>query len=437
MHSTPTGRIPRRRWRIAWLLGLGVLVNYFDRVNLSVSQAALFTTFGISSVTFGYLSGAYNWTYALCQLPIGVILDKFGVRRVGRISTFLWGIASFAAAVSTSVGGLFAARFLLGIGEAPTFPANAKAVGRWFPPRERSFATGIFDGAAKFSSAIGVPLIGLLLLRIGWRWSFAATGVISLLYFLLFSRIYRDPHDDLELTTEERNYIEQTADSSEALAVEAADGPPVSLWTLLRQRKVLGMVLGFGSYNYVFYLLLTWLPGYLSIQLHMDLMHSFLYTGFPWLVATFADLFVGGWLADALIQRGWDANRVRKTILIGGMACGLGILGAANPHSPLSALLWISLSIGGLSAAAPIGWSIPSLITPRSSVGSVGGIMNFSNQISGITAPILTGYIVQSLHSFAWAFAVAACYLVVGIAAYIFLLGRVEPMFPNQIPERA
>src|SRR5580693_6777531 len=146
--------IPRRRWRIAWLLGLGVLVNYFDRVNLSVSQAALFTTFGISSVTFGYLSGAYNWTYALCQLPIGVILDKFGVRRVGRISTFLWGIASFAAAISPSVGGLFAERFLLGVGEAPTFPANAKAIGRWFPPQERSFATSLFDSAAKFSSAI-------------------------------------------------------------------------------------------------------------------------------------------------------------------------------------------------------------------------------------------------------------------------------------------
>ncbi len=65
-----------RRWRIAWLLGIGVLVNYFDRVNLSVSQAALFSTFGISAVTFGYLAGAYSWTYALCQLPIGVILDK-------------------------------------------------------------------------------------------------------------------------------------------------------------------------------------------------------------------------------------------------------------------------------------------------------------------------------------------------------------------------
>src|SRR6202451_1300639 len=211
MATTHFTHPPRRRWRIAWLLGLGVLVNYFDRVNLSVSQAALFTTFGISSVTFGYLSGAYNFTYAICQLPIGVILDKFGIRRVGRISTFLWCVASFAAAVSPSVGGLFAARFLLGVGEAPTFPANAKAIGRWFPPQERSFATSLFDSAAKFSSAIGVPLIGLLLLRIGWRWSFAATGLISFLYFLLFSRVYRDPQDDPELTEVERQFIERDA----------------------------------------------------------------------------------------------------------------------------------------------------------------------------------------------------------------------------------
>jgi MFS family permease len=430
MQTTQLTHIPRRRWRIAWLLGLGVLVNYFDRVNLSVSQAALFTAFGISSVTFGYLSGAYNWTYAMCQLPIGVILDKFGIRRVGRVSTLLWSIASFAAAISPSVGGLFGARFLLGVGEAPTFPANAKAIGRWFPPQERSFATSLFDSAAKFASAIGVPLIGLLLLRIGWRWSFAVTGLISFGYFLLFSRIFRDPQDDPELTQAERDYIEQ-AGTRIADSAPIAEEPPVPLGTLLRERKVLGMVLGFGSYNYVFYLLLTWLPGYLSMQLHLDLMHSFLYTGFPWLIATAADLMIGGLLADALIQRGWDANRVRKTILVGGTACGLGILGAANAHSPLPALLWISLSIGGLSAASAIGWSIPSLIAPRSSVGSVGGIVNFSNQISGIAAPIVTGYLVQSLHSFAWAFGVSAIYLAIGIAAYLVLLGRIEPMRPQ------
>jgi ACS family D-galactonate transporter-like MFS transporter len=286
------------------------LVNYFDRVNLSVSQAALNTTFGISMVTFGYLSGAYNWTYAACQLPVGVLLDRFGIKRVGRLSTLLWSVASFGAATSSGLGGLFAARFLLGIGEAPTFPANAKAIGYWFPEKERSFATSLFDAAAKFASAIGVPLIGLLLLRIGWRWSFAATGLLSFLYFLLFWKIYRDPDDDPDLSHAERSYI---AEANPLLT----SGQPAqaSLGHLLRQRKVLGMVLGFGAYNYVFYLLLTWLPSYLSVALHVDLLHSFLYTGVPWLFATMTDIVIGGWLVDSLIRRGWNANRVRKQYL--------------------------------------------------------------------------------------------------------------------------
>ena len=430
MTQTPIQPIPHRRWRIAWLLGLGVLVNYFDRVNLSVSHDALYTTFGISTVTFGYLSGAYNWTYAMCQLPVGVLLDRFGIRKIGRISTFLWGVASFSAAATPNLGGFFAARLLLGVGEAPTFPANAKAIGYWFPPKERSFATSIFDAAAKFSSAIGVPAIGIILLKVGWRWSFAMTGVISIFYFLLFSKIYRDPEDDAKLTTEERSYIREEAAASGEAKVQRA-----SLGFLLGQRKVLGLALGFGSYNYVFYLLLTWLPTYLSSALHIDLLHSFLYTGVPWLFATVTDLIVGGWLVDALIQKGWDANRVRKVILIGGTACGLGILGAAHAHTATRALIWISVSIGGLSAAAPVGWSIPSFIAPRSSIGTVGGIVNFSNQLSGIAAPIITGYLVAShQQSFAWAFGTAAAYLLVGISAYIFLLGRIEPMRMERHP---
>ncbi len=129
--TTQIRNVPRRRWGIALLLGFGVLVNYFDRVNLSVSRDALQTAFGMSAVMFGYLSSAYNWTYAVLQLPSGLLLDRFGVRRVGVLSTIIWSIASFGAAISTGVGSLFSARFLLGIGEAPTFPGNAKAVGYW------------------------------------------------------------------------------------------------------------------------------------------------------------------------------------------------------------------------------------------------------------------------------------------------------------------
>ncbi len=433
MHTaelTPNQPIPRRRWNIAWLLGLGVLVNYFDRVNLSVSHDALVTTFGISTVTFGYLSGAYNWTYAMCQLPVGVLLDKYGIRPIGRISTALWGVASFAAAITPTLSGFFGARLLLGIGEAPTFPANGKAIAHWFPPRERSFATSIFDAAAKFASAIGVPLIGLILLKVGWRWSFALTGFISVAYFILFWFVYKDPQDDPLLTPQEHAYILSGSPPPATLALPDAQN---SLGYLMRQRKVIGLALGFGSYNYVFYLLLTWLPTYLSIALHIDLVHSFLYTGVPWLFATVTDLVIGGWLVDHLVQRGWNENRVRKTVLVLGTACGLGILGAANAHTPMRALLWISLSIGGLSAAAPVGWCVPSLIAPRSSIGKIGGIMNFTSQISGIVAPILTGYLVAAHHSFEWAFGVATIYLLIGISAYIFLLGKIEP-FPLENP---
>ena len=417
-------RLPRRSWHIAWLLGLGVLVNYFDRVNLSVSHESLIAAFGISNIAFGYLSSAYNWTYALCQLPVGVLLDKFGVRRVGRISTLIWSLASFCASVAPGIPSLFAARFLLGVGEAPTFPANAKAIGLWFPATKRGFATAIFDSAAKFSSVLGVPLLGIILLKIGWRWSFALTGLISLGYFLLFWKVYRDPEEDSSLSAADRLAI--AAATQRADVHNAATGEPKSLSYLLGQRKVLGLAIGFGSYNYVFYLLLAWLPSYLTLALHIDAYHSFLYTSLPWLVATFGDLAVGGWLVDSLIRRGYDASRVRQAVLIGGTTFGLGILGAAHAHNATQALIWISISIGGLSAAAPVGWSVPALIASRNNVGRVGGIMNFSNQISGIAASTITGYLFAA-NQVAWVFGIAGIYLAVGIGAYIFLLGRIQP----------
>jgi ACS family D-galactonate transporter-like MFS transporter len=435
--------LPRRRWRIAWLLGIGVLVNFFDRVNLSVSHDSLIAAFGISDVVFGYLSSSYNWTYALCQLPIGVFLDKLGVRRVGRIGTFIWSAASFAAAAAPNLSAFFGARLLLGVGESPTFPANGKAIGLWFPERERSLATSLNDAAAKFASAIGVPVIGIVLIHAGWRWSFAFTGAISFAYFLLFWRNYRDPAEDHKLTEIERLHIqdrpnednpaEDRNDTSAAPTV--IEETSTSLVALLAQRKVLGLAIGFGSYNYIFFLLLYWLPAYLSSALHIDLLHSFLYTSLPWLLATATDLLLGGLMVDFLVQHGWNQSAVRRTVLIGGTAFGLGILGAAHAHSASQALIWITISLSGLAAAAPVAWSLPSFIARPPDVGKVGGIINFAGQVSGIAASILTGYLVSALHSYAVAFVVAAAYLAIGIAAYLFLLGSIEP--PLLAPELA
>jgi len=417
--------VPHRRWRIAFLLAVGVLVNFFDRINLSVARDALHESFGLSLIAFGYLSSAFSWTYALMQMPAGVLLDRFGVRRVGRVSALLWSLSSLAAAVAPGLSWFFGARFLLGVSESPVFPANAKALGYWFTKDERSLAMAITDAAAKFASAIGIPFVGLLLLHFGWRWSFATTGGISFLYFLLFFGVYRNPNEDRRLTRREFEFLAQGGAQIEDERRAKSKG---SLRYLLKQRKVYGLALGWGAYNYAFYLLLTWLPSYLSVSLHVDLFHSIFYTSVPWLFATFTDLAIGGWLVDTLVQRGWDANRVRQSVLVVGTAFGLAIFGAASAQSAGMALVWISLALGGLAAAAPVAWTVPSLIGPRESVGTLAGIANLSGQVAAISAPIVTGYIVAATHSFAAAFVTAAANLTVGIFGYVFLLGRIEPI---------
>lgn len=416
--TSGTSNLEPYRWAIGLLLALGVLVNYFDRVNLSVSHDALVKSFHITPLVFGQLSAAYSWTYAACQLPTGMLLDSFGVRKVSLVSIFVWGAASVAAALAPSVLLFFAARLLLGIGEAPTFPASAKAVGGWFPAHERSFATAMFDSTAKLANGIGVPLLGLLLLQIGWRWSFGFTALLSFAYLGVFALSYREPN-----RFSIRNIVRRDRGPGE---FELMLAPPIPMSRLLRDRKVLGAAIGSGAYNYVFYLLLTWLPTYLAQTQHITLRQSFLFTSAPWLVAACCGLLIGGVLVDNLIKRGFDASSVRQTILIGGTCCGLGIAGAAFAHSVWSALISITIAIGGLSAASPVLWSLPTLLVPNSSSGRVGGIMNFSNQISAIAAPILTGWTVELTKSYVLAFVIPTVYILVGIVAYVTMLRRIE-----------
>jgi MFS family permease len=414
---------PHRRWRIAVLLGIGVLINFFDRVNVSVAFDALHSAWGITAVTFGVLASAYNWTYAILQIPVGVMLDRWGVRRVGRVATFIWSMASFASGLATGVWSFFSARLLLGVGEAPTFPANSKAIGYWFPENERSFSTSINDSAAKLASAIGVPILGIFVVSLGWRWSFIFTGFISFLYFLLFWRIYRNPSEDPKLSPAERRYMAEGKAQPETASGRHVHGAP--LLYLLRQPQVIGATIGFAAYNYVFYLVLVWLPTYLTMTMHIDLKESTLYTSIPWLVATMTDLFIGGWLVDRLVRRVRRPWLVRQVVLVGGLAFGMGIYGAAFAHTAWQAVAWISICLGGLGAMAPVGWSVPSLIACRESVGRVGGIMNFATQIAAISAPVITGFFAKG-HDFGGAFILAAVVLAIGMAGYALLLGRLK-----------
>jgi ACS family D-galactonate transporter-like MFS transporter len=432
MTTATATRIPKVRWGIGLLLGAGVLINYFDRINLSVAAPQLQQEFGLTDGEIGWLFSGFFWSYALLQIPTGMILDRFGVTRIMRVTAFLWSIASAGTAFAGGFGGILAARLVLGFAEAPGFPASSKATGYWFPRGERAMATAIFDAAAKFSNVIGVPIVALAVVHFGWRWGFGITGLLSFLYFIAFVIVYRDPSKHPRLTKVERDYIVDGGATPEGAA---ASGEVAMLGYLLRNRKVWGLTIGFAAYGYSFYLFLTWLPNYLVQSMHMSILKSAGYAAIPWIFATIADLVVGGWLIDYLIARGYDETPVRKTVLVVGMLFGLAVFGATLTTDPFWAIVWISIALSGLSAAAPVGWSIPSLIAPKGGTGTIGGVMNFMNNMMGVVAPITTGYIVGATGSFQLAFLVAGIVLVLGILSFIFVLGRLTPI--PDVPETA
>ena len=213
----------------------------------------------------------------------------------------------------------------------------------------------------------------------------------------------------------------------------AASASAVSmLGYLLKKSKVWGLTIGFAAYGYSFYLFLTWLPGYLVQTMHMSILKSAGFAAIPWAVATVADLVVGGWLIDHLIARGRDETRVRKAVLVCGMVLGLAVFGATLTTNPTWAIVWISIALGGLASAAPVGWSLPSLIAPKGGVGTIGGIMNFVNNLMGVAAPVVTGFIVGATNSFTNAFLIAGVILLVGIVSFVFVMGRIEPIAEPQ-----
>ena len=417
--------MPHRRWTIGILLGAGVLVNYIDRISLSVAAPQLQRDFGLSPEAIGFLFSAFFWSYAVFQLPGGLLLDRFGIKIVGRWGTFLWSAASAATALTSGYAGIFLARLLLGIAEAPGMIGNQKATGLWFPTHERSRSTAIFDSAAKFANVIGVPVVAFFIVRFGWRWGFAVTAMLSFAYFVAYWLMYRDPSQDKRLSRQEHSYILAGGATPEG---RPPAGQGDTLAYVLRNRKVWAHMVGYSAYGYSFYLFLTWLPGYLVESLHMSILKSAGFATIPWIFASLADLLIGGFFVDYLIGRGFDETKVRKTVIACGMSAGLAVFGAAYTVDPFWAMVWITIALSGLSAAAPVASSIVSLISPRGAAATVGGIVNLTNNLMGVAAPVITGFIVGLTHSFAGAFLVAGLVLIVGIFSYLVVLGRIEPI---------
>ncbi|WP_020497728.1 MFS transporter [Sciscionella marina] len=421
-------RIGRARWGIAGVIGLGMFVNYIDRVNLSVATPEIMRDFHVSAGQMGIISSAFLWTYAILQMPIGSIIDRIGVRWVNRAAAALWAVGSFLSAAAGGLGLLLISRLILGIGEVPTVPAGWKAIGQWFPQHERGRATSIFDGCAKISNVVGIPVMAFLVTTFSWHAAFIFTGILSLLYLLVWWLLYLTPRQSLakgRLGQAEFDYMRSGGAQDERVT---GAGSLRGIGYLLRRRKTWGIALGYAAYTYSYYVLLTWLPGYLGKQFGVNLLSGGVYTMIPWLIAVIAQFVFAGVVMDRWIKRTGNETKVRRVVLVTSMLVSLTVAGAAYAGSIAVALVFLSIGAAGLAVSNPAGATIIALVAPEGYTGSLGGIVNFIANLIGIAAPIVTGLVVDATGSFAGAFLVTGLVLIAGILCYTVVLGKVERM---------
>lgn len=419
-----TGKV---RWSIAVLLGVGILINYIDRLSLALVATPMSHDFGLTATDFGIIGSAFVWSYALMQIPSGIMLDRMGAKWIWRIGMATWAIASFLTAVASGYWVVIVARLLLGLAEAPAFPGAMKATGTWFPLTERSLATAVFDAGTRLANVIGLPLIALVISVWGWREAFWVQGVLSIIYLAVFWRMYREPKEKYEegrMTESEYRYI---VDGGGA-ASKNKNFNLQDFTYLLRQRKVWGVSLGLAGVGYVLWMLFTWLPGFLQMGFDQSVLKSGLFTAIPGIAMFVGEVTVGGMYVDHLIRKGHDASLVRKSVLVIGILIAFFTVGAGTSTTPVAAITWIALGSVGIALVYVVSNSIPALIAPEGDTGSVAAIMNFVNLLAGMISPIVTGEIVDATGNFKYAFLVGGIALIGGLLSFVFLMGKIEPI---------
>ncbi|WP_050615197.1 MFS transporter [Bacillus testis] len=418
------------RWAISSLLSTMIILNYFDRVAVAVAAPELQQSFALSAFEIGLVFTVYNYSYTLMQLPIGWLLDKKGVGWVTRIGLVLWSILTISFAFIQGKLLLYIIRFLTGITSASAFPAASKATASWFPLHERGLANAFFDSSAKLSNVIGAPLVAIIITVFDWRTAILSIGIINVIFTIIFFSYYNEPNKHKRISNEELNYIMKNGATSSSKSPYRFG---FIMKKLFSNRKVWGVAIGFTGYGYTFNLLLQWLPTFFKEKFEMDLLTSSIMTAIPWLIAAMVGVIVGGWLVDSLIQRGYEANKVYRGVIIVGMTLGLAFLGSIFTSNPIFSMVFITIGLAGISATAPVGWTIAAKIAPPGTTANMSAIVNLSNNLfGGIIAALITGYLVDLTGSFNLSFIIAGVVLIIGLFFYTVVLGDIEPISITQ-----
>jgi MFS family permease len=415
----------RRGWVCVFLITL-TTINYADRVALSVAATPIRAEFNLSQVQMGYLLSSFLWTYVLCLIPVGLLVDRFGGKIVNGLGIFLWSTATVLTGFAPSFLFMLGSRLAMGMGESTSWPASNRIIREWFPASERGLANAIFGAGSAAGPAIGAVTISYLVGAYGWRTGFVVAGAVGFIWVLAWFLVFDRPEKVRWLGAAEREKILRERDGAPGMAT--GRGSPLSY--LLRQRSVWGLFFTQGSEVYGGYMLITWLPSYLQQAKGLSLMNAGMLTAVPFALASVFGVVLG-WVSDWLLTpEAVQAGRRRSMIAV--MLLGISMILLV----PLIDRLWIIIVILSVVRALGIAGSalnfalVTDLVRDRADIGKVTATTVVGGNSFGLMAPIVTGYIIALTGSFDRAFIVAGLLPLAGAAA-TFLMTR-KPIEPHR-----
>ncbi|HXP31395.1 MAG TPA: MFS transporter [Stellaceae bacterium] len=413
----------RRGWIYALMLAL-VTINYMDRVALSVAAKSVATEFHLSPVQLGYLFSSFLWTYVICLLPVGILIDRFNTRVVNSVGIALWSIAIAVTGAAWSFGTLLTTRLAMGAGEATSIPSCGRIVREWMPASERGFASTIYSAGSFTGPAIGALLVGSVSAVWGWRASFVLLGALGFVWLAVNLIWFDRPERVRWLSESERKKIISERGAAPDERLDERGNVRVVLH-LIKQPSLWGITLSQGCAIYSLYLLLFWLPSYLQAAKHLNIMETGLFTAIPWACA--APLSIGfGALSDRLLNHQQVLAGKRRLMVMASLLCAAVLLIVPFSYNIWLILALIAISLAGIATTLALNVAlVTDLVHKPRDVGKAISMIVLGGNTFGILAPIVTGYVVQGLGAYDWAFVIAGILLVIGAVLALTMTRRV------------
>lgn len=419
------------RWIIISLIAIATVVNYLDRSAIAVMWPAISKEIGANKSDYALLVTCFMMAYAVGQAVFGRLFDKVGTRR-GFVISFLCWSASMVALMFAGTISIFAGlRATLGFSEAANWPGAAKANAEWFPSKERALAQGIFNAGASLGAIISAPLVAMLYLLIGWRFTFVAIGILGLLWLKPWLYFYRGgPETHPWISTAEKKLIVENRRPASAEVATTTYVP--SLGQLMRHRQAWSVILSRFFLDPIWWLFISWLPIYLTETFHFDIKHIGMFGWVPYVGAMIGSLF-GGWLSGRIIRAGGSVGLARKTaITLGGLVMLPALFVSMGAEDPLTAVVAIAAILFGFQMAIGNIQTLPSDFFSGQTVGTLAGVSG----MAAVAGVLITTWLVPVLTKVSYTpiFAVAAAIVPLAVLSVWVFGGRIEPVVAPNLP---